>query len=51
MTDMDLGRTSLVKHSIKLMDNTQFKEQYLYIPPRMYKEVREHLKMLEIGAI
>ena len=28
LSDMDLGRTSLVKHSITLMDNTQFKEHY-----------------------
>ena len=28
MSDMDLGRTSLVKHSIKLTDNALFKERY-----------------------
>ena len=52
MSDMDLGKTSLVKHSIRLTDNTPFKELYWWIPPSMYKEAREHLKeMLEIGAI
>ena len=52
MSDMALGGTSLVKHSIKLTDNTPFKESYWQIPPRMYEKVREHLKeMLEVGAI
>ena len=52
MSNMDLGKTSLVKHSIELTDNTPFKEYYQQIPPCLYEEVREHLKeMLEIGAI
>ena len=52
MSDMDLDKTSLVKHSIKLTDNTPFKEKYLWILTRMYEEEREHLKeMLGIGAI
>ena len=28
MSDMDLGKTSLVKHSIRLIDNTLFKKHY-----------------------
>ena len=49
---MDFGKTSLVKHSIRLTDNTPFKEHYWQIPPSMYEEVREDLQeMLEIGAI
>ena len=52
MSNMDLGKTSLVKHSIGLTDNTPFKECYWQILPSMYEEVREHLKeMLEIGPI
>ena len=52
MNDMDLDKTSLVKHSIRLTDNTPFKECYWQIPPSMYEKIREHLKeMLEIGAI
>ena len=52
LTDMDLGRTDKVKHSIKLDDYTPFKERYRCIPPHQYEEVRQHLKeMLEIGAI
>ena len=48
---MDLGKTSLVKDSIRLPDNTLFKEHYWQIPPSMYEEFREHLKeILEIGA-
>ena len=51
-SDMDLDKASLVKHSIRLTDNTQFEEHYQWIPPSMYEEVREHLKeMLEVGAI
>ena len=52
MSDMDLGKTSLVKHNISLMDNTPFKECYWQIPLKMYEEVWEHLKeILEIGEI
>ena len=51
-SDMDLGKTSLVKHSTRLMDNTPFQECYWQMPPSMYKEVWEHLKeMLEMGII
>ena len=49
---MDLGKASLVKHSIRLRDNTLFTEHYWQTPPSMYEETRKHLKgMLEIGAI
>ena len=52
MWDMDLGKTSLVKHNIRLMDNTPFKEYYQCIPLGMHEEVWEYLKeMLEIGVI
>ena len=52
MWDVDLGKTSLVRHSIRLMDSTPFKEHYQHIPPSMYEDVVEHLKeMLKIGAI
>lgn len=48
----DLGRTNLVKHDIKLTDDTPFKDPYRRIPPAMYEEVRLHLKeMLEADAI
>ena len=50
--DMDMGRTSLVKHHIKLTDPVPFKEAYRRIPPQMYDEVKAHIqKMLDLGAI
>ena len=50
--DLDLGKTHLVKHDIKLMDKTPFKQGYRRIPPHLYEDVRSHLKeMIELGAI
>ena len=51
LTDMDLGRTDKVKHSIKLDDYTPFKERYRHIPPHQYEEVKHLKEILEIGAI
>ena len=52
LNDLDLGKTSIVKHEIKLSDYTPFKERYCKIPPHQYEEVKKHLQeMLEIGAI
>ena len=49
---MELGKTSLVKHVIKLNDHQPFKERYRRIPPHQYEEVRKHLQEMEdIGAI
>ena len=51
-TDMDMGRTNLVKHHIKLTDPVPFKETYRRIPPQMYDEVKAHVQeMLDIGGI
>ena len=48
----DIGKTDLLKHKIKLTDDTPFKEPYRRIPPGMYEEVRQHVKeMLDVGAI
>ena len=50
--DLDLGRTSIVKHSIKVNDSVLFKEWYRCIPPGMYEEVKVHIQeMLDVGAI
>ena len=50
--DMDMGRTNLVKHHIKLTDTIPFKESYRRIPPQMYNEVKAHIQeMLDLGAI
>ena len=51
-TDLDMGRTYLVKHHIKLTDPIPFKEAYRRIPPQMYDEVKSHIQeMLDLGAI
>ena len=51
-TDMDMGRTNLVKHHIKLTDPVSFKEAYRRIPPQMYDEVKAHIQeMLNLEAI
>ena len=50
--DLDLGKTKLTEHKIKLTDDKPFRERYRTIPPHMYEEVRSHLQeMLELGAI
>ena len=50
--DLDPGKTSIIKHFIKLTDPTPFKEYYRCIPPGMYDEVKAHRQeMLDIGAI
>ena len=50
--DLELGKTDLVRHEIKLDNYVPFKERYRRIPPHQYEEVRKHLnEMLEIGAI
>ena len=50
--DLDMGRTNLVKHHIKLTDPVPFKETYRRIPPQMYDEVKAHIQdMFDLGAI
>ena len=50
--NLDLGKTALIKHKIRLTDQTPFKERYRCIPPHMYDDVRAHIQeMLDIGAI
>ena len=47
-----MGKTSIVKHSIKLTDPTAFKGHYRCIPPGIYEQVKEHIQeMLDRGAI
>ena len=49
---VELGCTHSTEHTIKVTDNTPFKEQFRWIPLPMVEEVRNHLKeMLESGAI
>ena len=50
--DLDLGKTSIVKHSIEVNDPVPFKEWYRHIPPGMYEEVKVHFQeMLDVGAL
>ena len=50
--DLDLGKTALIKHKIRLTDQTPFKERYRHIPPIMYDDMRAHIQeMLDIGTI
>ena len=52
LNNLDLGKTSVVKHHIKLTDYTPFKERNCAIPLCQFKEVRNHLQeMLAVWAI
>ena len=52
MDSMDLGKTDLVKHHIKLTNYIPIKDQYRQILPQQHEEVQKHLKeMLDIRAI
>ena len=49
---VELGCTHSTEHTIKVTDDTPFKERFRWIPPLMVEEVRNHLReMLESGAI
>ena len=49
---VELGCTHSAEHTIKVTDDTPFKEQFRQIPLPMVEEVRDHLReMLESGAI
>ena len=39
-SNLDLGKTVLIKHKIQLTEQTPYKERYRYIPPHMYNDVR-----------
>ena len=41
--DLELGRTNLFKHEIKLTNYVPFKKWYRRIPPHQYEEVCKHL--------
>ena len=48
----ELGCTHLMEHTIKVTDDTPFKEQFRRILPPFLEEVRDHLReMLESGTI
>ena len=51
-SNLDVGKTALTKHKIKLTDQTPFKEHNRCIPPHMYDDVGGHIQeMLDISAI
>ena len=51
-SNLDLGKTALIKHKIQLTEQTPFKERYRCMPPHMYDDMRAHIQeMLDIGAI
>ena len=50
-SDLDLGKTTLIKHKISLTEQTPFKERYRCIPPHMYDDMRAHIQeMLDVGS-
>ena len=52
LDDLELGKTDMVKHVIRIKDEKPFREHYQRIPPHQFDEVKKHLKeMLEIGVI
>ena len=51
-SNLDLGKTALIKHKIEVTDWMPFKEHYQCIPPHMYNSARTHIQeMLDICAI
>ena len=52
LNDLELGKTSKVKHEIKLSNPVPFKDRYRCIPPQEFEEARNHLQdILRVGAI
>ena len=51
LESLELGRTNLVKRTIKVNNPIPFKVRYRRIPPHQFEEVWKHLReMEEIGA-
>ena len=51
-SDLDLGKTSLIKHWIELTGQVPFKEHHWHMSPHMHNDGKAHLQgMLDIGAI
>ena len=49
--DLDIGRTTRVKHHIRLADDTPFRESCRRIPPADYADTRRHLQELKEKGI
>ena len=50
-SDFDLGKMSLIKHQMELIDWMPFKEHYQQIPLYMYNEVKAHLQEMLASAV
>ena len=52
MSDLELGKTNLVKHHIPVTNQVPFKDRHARIPPSQFEPLRKLLKnMEEVGAI
>ena len=52
LNDLELGKTSKVKHEIRLNNPVPFKDRYGRIPAHKFDEVQSHLQdMLKVGEI
>ena len=52
LNDLELGKTSKVKHEIGLSNPVPFKDRYRCIPPHEFEEVYNHLQdMFRVGTI
>ena len=47
-SNLDLGKTALIKHKIRLTDQTPFKEWYRQIPLHIYDDMRAHIQEMWI---
>ena len=51
-SDLDLGKTALIKHKIEVTDQMSFREHYQCMPPHMCDDMRAHIQeILDVGAI
>jgi hypothetical protein len=51
-SNLDLGKTDLIKHTINLTDETPIKQRHRRIPPGVLDEVKQHLTdMMKSGVI
>ena len=52
LDDLDLRKTSVGKHTMKLTNPTPFNERYMQILPNQFEEMKKYMQeMQEIGAI
>ena len=52
LSDLELGKTSLVKHHILVTNPVPFKDRHTRLPPSQFEPLRKLLKnMEEVGAI